>query len=436
MLKILWLILVAFLISVSVIWLLDNDGQVLVTWLGYVARTTILAAILITVFFAVIVFAISYLFARILAMRFPNFFKLFFKKTYLRKLEKLVQRNMKGANMMAQLLMAIETRDGKSSKKLQNKLSKLIKNPQLNNFLMGKIAFDDKDFAKSEEFFAKLGEDKYAKILVLKSKFKFALEKQDEVTAIAYAKQILSVKRDNMEIARSLFSLYKKQGLWQEAKGLISEYGLEKFTDELQKRDIAAMNTALGSDYYRQKNFAQSIKHAKLALKSENDFLPATEILLRSWLKRGFSVKVGWMIKKLWRENPHLILAEIYDLVYRKSSAKNRIKAMKKLSEINDETYLGKLAVGLVAFRVGNYEMAREFLKSSLLKEKTHRAYKLLSYVEKFSGNKERSKKYSEKAEMTSHNDHYSCSNCNHLSSKWSAKCMDCGTHDSLEWNS
>lgn len=58
MLKILWLILVAFLISVSVIWLLDNDGQVVITWLGYEARTTILAAILITVFFAVIVFAI------------------------------------------------------------------------------------------------------------------------------------------------------------------------------------------------------------------------------------------------------------------------------------------------------------------------------------------------------------------------------------------
>ena len=52
-----------------------------------------------------------------------------------------------------------------------------------------------------------------------------ALADQDEAKAIAYAKQILAAKRDSFEIARQLFTLYKKRGLWQDAKSLIAEYG-------------------------------------------------------------------------------------------------------------------------------------------------------------------------------------------------------------------
>jgi HemY protein len=436
MLKLIWLILVAFVVSIAAIWMLDHDGQVVITWFGYEARTSVLAAFLITIVFAVLVFAVSYLVARILAIRFPNILNLFFKKSRLKRLEKLLKRSQSGLDMMAKLLMAIETRDVKASEKLHNKLSKLIKNPQLNNFLLGKIAFDNKNFSKAESYFAKLDEDKYSKILVLKSKFKLALENQDDISAIAYAKQILSIKRDNAEIALKLFSLYKKRGLWHETKSLISEYGLEKFGDELQKRDIAVMNTALAAEYYRAKNFSQVIKHAKAALKADKDFLPATELLLRSWIKRGFTLKASWTIKKLWRENPHLILAEIYDLIYRKASAKNRIRAMKKLVALNSKTHLGKLAIGLVAFRVGDFDMAREFLRLSVLQEKNYRAYKLLSYAERNSGDKEKAQKYAQKAKMINHNDHYSCGNCGHSSSKWSSKCSDCGMQDSLEWNS
>lgn len=436
MLKTTWFLFLAFAISTPLIWMLNHDGQVVITWLGFEAQTDILTAIILAILFTLLVFIISYAVTRILAIRFPNLLKMFFKKTYLKRLEKLVHRHWQGLDVMAQLLMAIETKDLKSSEKLQKKLSKLIKNPQLNNFLSGKLAFDNKDFASAEEFFTKLGDDKNAKILVLKSKFKLALETNDEVTAIAYAKQILSVKKDNIDMARTLLSLYKKQGLWQDAKELIGTYGIEQFRDELQRRDLAVMNTALAFEFYHKKHFASAIKHAKMALKSENDFLPAIEVMLKSWIKRGFSFKASWMIKNLWRENPHLILAEIFDLIHRKSPAKIRIKAMKKLAALNQETHLGKLAIGLVAFRASQYEDAKEFLRLSLLTEKTYRAYKLLAYSERFLGDKEKAQQYSQKAEMMSRNDHYSCSNCNHSSASWDAKCITCGSHDCLEWNS
>jgi uncharacterized membrane-anchored protein len=270
---------------------------------------------------------------------------------------------------------------------------------------------------------------------VLKSKFNLALQKKDEVTAIAYAKQILSTKHDNLETVKILFSLYKKQGMWQEAKSLIKEYGSDNFKDELQKRDVAIINTALAIEAYQQKKFLLAIKHAKIALKSENNFLPALEIQLKSWIKLGFAFKANWKIKSLWKENPHLIFAEIFDLANHKSAPKKRIKAMKKLAALNNDSALGKVAVGLVAFRVGEYETAKDFLTSALLQEKTNRAYRLLGFVEKTLGHKKEFEKNLAKANMLERDDHYTCNSCAHLSSKWSARCLSCGTYDSLEFN-
>ncbi len=435
MFAILWFLFIAVALTLPIAWLLENNGSVIITWLGYEVATDVLTAILLSAFCALMIFAFSYLLARILALKFPNFLKLIFGKAHSKNLEKIILRHHKAFDLMTQAFLALEVGDKKFATEAQKKFSKLIKNPSLNHFFLGKISFQDSDFSKAAEFFEKFGENKYAKILVLKSKFKLALEECDEVSAIAYAKQILLLKRDSFETAIALFSLYKKRGSWQDAKALISEYGSEVFKDELQKRDVATINTALAFEAYQQKKFLLAIKHANIALKAENNFLPAQEIQLKSWLKLGFTFKTSWKIKSLWRTNPHLIFAEIFDLINRKSSAKSRIKAMKKLAALNSESALGKLAVGIVAFRAGAFLEAKDYLNLSLLQEKTYRAYKLLAFAEKALGNDLECKKNLIKSEMLSKDDHYLCNSCFHLSSKWSAKCMSCDSYDSLEWN-
>ncbi len=436
MIAVIWFLFLTSIITTALVWMLDHNGIVVVNWLGYEAKTDILTAILLAIFFTFFISACSYILARLLAIRFPNLLKLFFKRNYVKRLEKLVSRHHQAFELMSQLSLALEVGDKKSALELHKKFSKLIKHPILNNFFLGKIFFQNQEFSKAAEFFIKFGENKHAKILVLKSKLKLALQNQDDVTAIAYAKQILSAKRDSFDSAKTLFTLYKRRGLWQEAKGLIAEYGSDQFKDELQQRDVAVINSALAIEAYQQKKFLLAIKHAKIALRAEDNFLPSLEILLKSWLRLGLSFKTIWKIKSLWRDNPHLILAEIFDMANRKSSPQNRVKAMKKLAELNNDSALGKLATGIVAFKVGQYEIAKEFLHLSILKEKTNRAYKVLANVEKALNNEEECKKNLAKSQMLTRDDHYSCNSCNHVSSKWSAKCNSCGSYDSLEWNS
>lgn len=435
MFAVLWFLFVAFGLAFTLVWLLDHNGEVLITWLGYQLQTDILTAILLAVFLSLAIFVVAYLAARILAIRFPTLLKFFFTRSYIKKLEKLIQRHHYGFDAMLKLSLALEAHDEKSARDLQKNFSKLIKYLPLNNFFLGKIAFDEREFSRAIEYFMKLGDNKHAKILMVKAKLHLALEAHDDVKAIAYAKQILAVRRDNFFVAQTLFALYKKRGLWQDAKSMIAQYGSDKFKDELQKRDLATINSALAFEAYQQKKFLLAIKHAKIALKAENNFLPALEVMLKSWIKLGLAFKARWKIKVLWRENPHLILAEIFDLTYRKSSAKNRIKMMKQLAATNSESPLGKIALGLVAFRVSSYQLAKEYLNSAILREKNYRSYKLLAAVGKVLGDDKEYRKNLAKAHMLEHDDHYICNSCGHLSSRWSARCLACDAYDSLEWS-
>ncbi len=434
MLKTLWFLFIAFLISVSFAWILESNGEVLITWLGYEIRTNVLIAILLTSLATLFICAVSYLAARVLTIGFPSVFKLLFKKTHVRKLEDLIKKHRKGFDEISELLMAIELKDKKAFEHLYRNSSKLIKAKKLNAFLQGKIEFENKSYEKAEKLFASIENSKYSKILVLKSKFAAALDKKDDLSAVAYAEQILSVKKDNIEIAQELFILYKKQGLWKETKYLIKEYGQDKFLNDLQKRDAAVINTAIAFEHYRNKEFWSAIKYANLALKSEENFLPAIEIALRCWIKKGFIFKAKWAIKKIWQKNSHIILAEIFDLTNYKTSSDKRINEMKKLVSKNKDNYLSRLAIGITAFRTKNFNMANEFLSLSLKSEKTHRAYKLLAYSQKRLKNNIEAEQNLHKAEMIQDHLHYACSSCNISTSQWSARCVSCDSYDSLEW--
>lgn len=79
MFKTLCFLFIASVITASVVWMLDHDGSIIISWLGYEARTDILTGILLTIIFTLTVSVLAYIIAKILAIRFPGFSKLFFK---------------------------------------------------------------------------------------------------------------------------------------------------------------------------------------------------------------------------------------------------------------------------------------------------------------------------------------------------------------------
>jgi len=435
MLTILWYIFLVFILTTSLVWIIENNGSIVINWLGYEVQTDILTSLLICAFFLTLVAFISYILTRLLAIKFPQLLRLLFKKSYTKKLEQVISRHHYGFEDLSKLLLALEVDDFESAKKTYKKFSKHIKYKNLNNFFEAKFAIENGDFSASESYFSQYKENPHAKILVLKSKLKIAIKNQEDQKAIEIAKEILTLKKDSLKTAQELLRLYKKNGNWQSAKSLIKDFGVDKFGDELQKRDMIILNTSLAQEALRNKKYISAIKYSKMALSNNEQFLPANQILIKSWIKLGFKFKAISIIKNLWKETPHIVLAELYGAIYRKSSIKNRIHAIKKLAILNPNVTAGNIAIALVAYRASSFLIAKEFLNLALVNEKTHSLYKLLAYTEKCLGNKDEFFKNIAIAKMLPKDSNYTCNKCGHNSSRWSATCEKCSSYDSIQWN-
>lgn len=80
MFKTLWFLFIAAVIAGAITWLLENNGSIVINWLGYEVQTDILTAILLTIFFALVIFVIAYISVKIRSIRLPKFSQFFHKK--------------------------------------------------------------------------------------------------------------------------------------------------------------------------------------------------------------------------------------------------------------------------------------------------------------------------------------------------------------------
>jgi HemY protein len=433
MLTIIWLLFLALIFACCASWLYDNNGLVLIQWFGYEVRTDILTAIISAVSIVVMTLLLTHVLTRILSISIPSLLGGFFKKRRLRKLEKILSKQNEAFNLLAEMLLAIGVKKADSFAKFFKKFDKLVDNSRLDNVLQAKLNLHNGNFAEAEKFLKKIEPNPCSELLLLNVKFELALQNKDENLAISCAKKIISENRD-LKIAKKLLELYKKQGMWQEAQSLLTEFKDDQLRNDLGKRDLAIISTENAEKFYRQKNFGKAIRSAKMALAEEENFLPAIEILLKSWIKSGLSFKASWKIKALWRQHPQLVLAEIFDFIHRKNSPESRIKAMKKLARSNEESVVGKLAVGQVCFKVGRYEDARHYLVLALEQEKSHRIYSILSSADKALGHLESSKRNLVKAKELNRKEYYCCNACGYSTFRWRASCPRCQKYDSLYW--
>lgn len=436
MLKIFWYIFLVLVIALSISWILENNGTVIINWLDHEVQTDVLTAIFLLII-AIIAFSVlAYLVIAILAIKFPELLKFFFKKSYTKKLEKIIIRHQESFEAISQIMLAMEVGDNQAFARLHNKISGLTKNGQLGNFLDGKKALIANDLKKAKEFFEKFTNNKHAKILFLKAKAKIVVNNQEYSKAIAYCKQILDLHKNSIDVVYMLLEVYKKTGMWQEAKSLISEHGVDNFANELQKHDLAVINTAIAIENYGSRKFIMAIKHAKIALRSSGNFVPANEILVKSMIKLGFRFGAILKLRSLWKESPNQIYAKLYEFLYRKSKPNDRIKAMKKL--FKSSANYGSTETQILAnlyLSSGDAKKARELLLENLSYKSNRSTHFLLAKAEKLLGDEKSATQHLDQGKLLPKVGNYSCLECSKSSLRWSANCPSCGAYDSIEWN-
>lgn len=375
------LIIIALLIGSLFAWIIDNNGLVVINWLGYEITSDVLTSLLIIIFFLLMTFAVTYLLARILSFRLPFFLKLFSAKQQNKKNKNLIDKYCQAVELLPQLLMALETNDIDNAEFYYKKISQLIDNSDLDNFLLGKIATIKKDFLVAEKLYSKIAENKFSEILTTKPKIEYAIQSGNYKAAISYAKKILELRPEDLETAKLLFDFHKKDNNWQEICNLVNCYGIETFDDNLTKNDLIIINTITAKNTYQKKKFLMAIKYANSALAIDEYYTPALEIKIKSYLKIGLNFRAKLIIKNCWTHCQSLAIIKIYNFINRKLSAEQRITKIKQIAK-NEDNHFDNFAIGLIAFKAGDLTTAKKYLQTSLKQQEDKRTKKLLDCID------------------------------------------------------
>ncbi|MDA0902157.1 MAG: hypothetical protein O3B09_01945 [Proteobacteria bacterium] len=427
MFKLIFFSITALIIAICFSWLIENNGMIAINWLGYEVQTDILTAIAILFFTTIAIFIFINIFHSIISFKFK--LPRFFKKDVLKEKDKIIKKYQKAVQLLVDVSLALNASDLPRAIKLEKEINDLIDDKNLRKLLEAQIIYLKGNYSQASKLFAEF-DNKNAHNLALKSQLELALDNKKEGQAIQFAQEIISNEHRDEKTIQTLLKLYKKRGDWVKAEELVRKYDLYK--DDPWR--LAFINTALAQYLYRNKDYAKAIKHAKIALKLEDSFLAASIILIKSFIKKGKKFRALCHIKSIWKTQPSLLLAELYNFIYKKASNAKRLRKIKKLHKINSNHFISDLAVADLALKIDELDEVRNYLKDSLLKRRTAKAYNMLSLLERIDGDLEKEKSYAKKAKAEKFGQYWFCGHCNHKTTIWNANCINCGSHGNMIW--
>jgi tetratricopeptide (TPR) repeat protein len=176
---------------------------------------------------------------------------------------------------------------------------------------LGDIHFNNGDFVRAREFYAKANEVRPRNIEVL-----FSLERLFEAQerwqeALRYLDNILEIDDENPKALYRKREIFERTGRWEDVidvqnriiKGSVSSDQKEK-----EERNLNGYRYELGLYYLGREETDKAIKTFKSIIKTDKDFVPAYLALADAYLKHGDSDEAEEILRKGFAETSSLVI--------------------------------------------------------------------------------------------------------------------------------
>lgn len=402
MIRVFLLILVIFAISWAAIWVIENNGQLEILWLGYLVKTDILTSIILLIVSYAIFAVVFSVLSKILTFNLASIIKIF-SPNKLKQLTKSLQKDERSFSTILKILQDLENGDDKQALKTHKELLKTSKNYELNDFLLAKIHFNLGDYKKSQEIARNL-ENSESSILILASEFELACKQEDNTKIAQLTDEIIAKSHEDSQnkslkkaISLKIMDL-ANLNKYQEAKELLLRH--KKLSQDPKLMELFTFtHSALAFSFFEKKSFISAIRLSGKSLKFDESYIPAQEIKIRSWLALGLVTKARSEAKKLYKKTKNQLFVTLYAKSYEGQSDEKIARQIQK--------FIGK--------KVINSNKMMNFLNKSSKKNAANDGIKTNCQ------------------DLEKDINHYQCSSCGHHFERWQPKCPSCSAINSIK---
>jgi HemY protein len=345
MFRVLFFLVVLIALALGDAWLVDQPGQIMLSWQGYQIETSLLVGL-------GVLLAVVAAFVMIW-----NVLRFSFRLPPTMSVANRTRRREKGYAALSRGIVAVGTGDARLAGKAAAEVQRLLPDEPLALLLTAEAAQLTGDHRAVEAAFKEMTRRDHTRLLGLRGLHAHAHRRGN----LELAHHFASAAHDIAALPWSVAAVLERHVAakdWQNALAVLGKNGnLVDGMSQDRQRAVLTTAIALGKE---QTAPDDALRLARSATKRAPDLVPAVALVARLLIRKGGARKVAKMIEAAWPLAPHPELAKLYLDLRPGDSNADRLARARILAKLSPHDPESRMALASAAITACDYKSARE----------------------------------------------------------------------------
>ena len=358
------------LAAFGAVWLADRPGNVLITWGGYRAETSV-AATVVTVIGIALLLSLLWTAVRFM-LTLPG------RMTFASR----ARKRARGYQAVSRGMVAVGAGDPLAARRYAKEAERLLGAEPLTLLLKAQSAQVSGDRPAAEAAFARLMDDSETRVLGLRGLFVEARRRGDMETAQEYAAEAARLAPAATWANEAVLEAQGAEGDWQGAIATVERRASLGLVDKQAARRQRAVLLAADAQARADRDPDGALTSALDAVKLSPDLVPAAALAGSLLARRGDLRRAAKVVEAAWKLQPHPDLAAVYLNLRPGDSAQDRLHRAETLAKLSSWHPEARIALARAALDAREFPRARAALSPLLLERPTVRVCLLMADLE------------------------------------------------------
>jgi len=415
----------------GVTFLIENGGQVRLSFAGTEYTFEPLIGLIVIVLFLVAVWGLFKVLGLLLAVfRFFNGDETAISRYFSRNREK------RGYQALADGLVALAAGEGSLAAAKVQKAEKLLDKSPLTQLINAQAAEMNGEKKRALQYYKGLLENDQTRFVGVQGILKQKLSEGDTDTALKLAEKAFALRPQHKGTIETLFKLQTDKEQWEGAvKTIAAQVRTNILTKDVGKRREAVLALANARLLLDKGDVIKGKSAVLEANRLSPDLIPAAVLAGEMQVLDDNKRAATKIIKKAWNSTPHPDLAAAFAEVEPDETAAARLKRFQALTKLHPEYSETKMLLAELMLAAEDFPGARRAIGDLAEEHPTTRSLAIMAAIARGEGAEEKVVRgWLAKALNASRGPQWVCTSCNKVHTAWAPKCDNCGGFDTMDW--
>lgn len=345
-------------------------------------------------------------------------------------------RERKGYKALSEGMMALASGEPRLALARAQNAERLLGKPELTTLLVAQAAEASGDHKRATEAYKTLLKDDGTRFVGVRGLLQQKLAEGDREVALKLAEKAFQIRPKHAETQDVLLKLQSDAGDWSGARATL---GAKLKAGALPKDVYRRRDAVLALQQARTvMDDAASIEAREAAIEANRlspDLIPAAAMAARGYIAKGDRRNATRVLKKAWEVLPHPDLAAAFAEIEPNESPQDRLKRFRTLTSARPEADETKMLLAELLVAAEDFPAARRALDDVATRAPTQRSLAILAAVARGEGAEDSIVRDLVACAIAApRGPQWVCDKCHAIHDGWQPVCTNCGSFDTLSW--